>query len=170
MEELELTYLAKELPPKLKESPSKELLDIYIPSSARHPILRIRKSGSKYEITKKHPVKDGDASHQLETTIPITEEEFKELNQLSGKRVEKVRYYYKENGLLYEVDAFKGDLAGLVLIDVEFDSAKAKNEFIPPSWCLIEVIQEEFIAGGMLCGKKYSDIEAKLSTFGYKKF
>lgn len=169
MEELELTYIAKELPKGFKNARSKEILDIYIPSSAKHPDLRIRKIGERREITKKQPVKEGDASHQLETTIPLTKEEYAELSELKGKWVEKTRYYYEEQGVNYEIDVFKGDLEGLVLVDVEFDSLEKKAAFVAPSWCLAEVTQEEFIAGGMLCGKRYADIENKLQKFGYKK-
>ena len=169
MEELELTYLAKKLPDGLKNVRSKDMLDIYIPSSAKHPTLRIRKIGERREVTKKQPIKEGDASHQLETTIPLTKEEYAELSELKGKRVEKTRYYYEEQGVTYEIDVFKGSLKGLVLVDVEFDSLEKKAAFVAPLWCLVEVTQEEFIAGGMICGKNYADIENKLQKFGYKK-
>ena len=169
MEELELTYLAKKLPEGIKNSPAKEMLDIYLPSFGAHPDLRIRKIGDRREITKKQPVKDGDSSHQLETTIPLTKEEYAELNNLKGKRVEKTRYYYEERGINYEIDVFQSGLKGLVLVDVEFDSLEKKAAFVPPAWCLVEVTQEEFIAGGMLSGKSYSDIEEKLQKFGYIK-
>lgn len=169
MEEFELTYLIKEFPNGLLSSSSKEMLDIYIPSTAAHPSLRIRKNGEKVEITKKQPVKEGDASHQLETTIPLVLSEYGELSELIGKRVQKTRFYYQNNGINYEVDVFRRDLEGLVLVDVEFDSLDKKSSFIPPSWVLADVTQESFIAGGMLCGKKYSDIEEQLEKFNYKK-
>ena len=37
-----------------------------------------------------------------------------------------------------------------------------------PDFCLAEVTQEEFIAGGMLCGKSFEDIKDKLEKFGYR--
>lgn len=169
MEELELTFLPKNLPEGVKSAPYKEMLDIYIPSSAEHPIVRIRKTGDKFEVTKKYPVEMSDSSRQTETTIKLTQEEYGELAQINGKRVEKVRFYYRENGTNYEIDVFGGDLGGLILVDVEFKSLEEKSEFIPPNWCLVNVTQEEFIAGGALAGKKYSDIERKLRGFGYKK-
>jgi len=169
MEELELTYLIKELPEGVLKSESKEILDIYIPTEAEHPSLRIRRSGNKYEITKKQPIKDGDASRQLETTIPLTPEEFADLNKLEGKRVQKTRYYYQENNISYEVDVFGGNLSGLILVDVEFSNLKDKENFQMPDWCLVEVTQEKFIAGGMLCGKSYEDIEDRLKDFKYQK-
>lgn len=169
MEELELTYLAKQLPKGFENARSKEMLDVYIPSSAKHPDLRIRKIDERREITKKQPVKGGDSSCQLETTIPLTSDEYTELSRLKGKRVEKTRYYYEERGANYEIDVFKGGLEGLVLVDVEFDSLEKQKTFIAPEWCLADVTQEKLFAGGMLAGKNYTDIESELIKFGYKK-
>ena len=169
MEEIELTFLPKSLPAGVLTSSSKVMLDIYLPASIDHPHLRIRHSGDKYEITKKVPVQEGDKSHHIENTIPLTVEEFADLNQLPGKRVEKTRYLYEEGGNKYEVDVFKGDLTGLVLVDIEFNSLADKAKFQMPDWCLVEVTQEEFIAGGMLCGKSYQDIEEQLKRFSYSK-
>ncbi len=38
-----------------------------------------------------------------------------------------------------------------------------------PDFCLVEVTQEDFVAGGMLCGKSYEDIKADLDRYGYTK-
>ena len=57
----------------------------------------------------------------------------------------------------------------MLLADVEFDSNESKARFIPPSWFLADVTQEKFIAGGVLCGKSYADIESQLAPFGYQK-
>ena len=168
MEEFELTYLPKELPKAVWNAPAKETLDIYIPTTLEHPTLRIRRSGNTHEITKKAPIAD-DSSHQLETTIPLSADEFADLEMLPGKRISKTRYYYEEKDVEYQVDVFREGLEGLVLVDIEFKSHAEKSAFRPPTWLLVEVTQEKFIAGGMLCGKKYGDIEKQLEAFGYKK-
>ncbi len=167
--ELELTYLAKYLPKDLKENECKEILDIYIPKSREHPTLRIRRSGNKFMITKKEPADGKDSSVQLEQTIPLTEAEFVELSQLEGKRVRKDRYLYGYEGRTAEIDVFKDGMEGLVLVDFEFKSADEKAAFKMPDFCLAEVTQEKFAAGGMLCGKTYSDIEDVLSKYGYHR-
>lgn len=169
MIELEKTYLAKYIPEEVKTARKIEIVDVYIPKSEKHPILRLRKRGDKYEMTKKSPVSEGDSSKHNEHTIALSEEEFEALNEVSGKRVEKTRYEYKKNGQKFEVDVFSGSLTGLVLVDVEFDSEEVKNAFVAPEFCLAEVTEEEFTVGGMLCGKAYEDIEEKLKSFGYKK-
>ena len=98
MEELERTYLLKEFPKGFDTAPFKEMLDIYIPASSPHPHLRIRKSGTKYEITNKQPVVEGDSSRQHELTIPLTKDEYEDLAAVPGKRVGKTRYYFTEDG------------------------------------------------------------------------
>jgi len=169
MIELEKTYLAKIIPKDLLSFEAKEIIDIYIPQDKEHPTLRIRKRGDKYEMTKKEPVSSNDSSRQEEQTIILTPEEFNVLSGLPGKRFRKIRYNYNYNGQIAEIDVFQDDLAGLVLVDCEFDSLEDKEKFVMPDFCLIEVTQEKFLAGGMLCGKKYQDIETDLEKFGYKK-
>jgi CYTH domain-containing protein len=167
--ELEKTYLAKFLPEGLKDSPSKEIKDIYIPENIAHPSLRLRKRGDKCEITKKQPVQGTDSSEQYEHTIILTLEEFSALEQVKGKAVRKIRYYYNHKGIQAEVDVFQDALAGLVLVDFEFKEVADKNNFEMPDFCLTDVTQDKCFAGGMLCGKKYSDIEAHLAELAYKR-
>ncbi len=168
MEEHEKTYLAKELP-DLSNCEHKEIVDIYIPTNAVHPTLRIRKNGDYYEITKKEPI-DDDPSHQKEETTTLTAEEFEELSgKLEGKRLRKIRYFYPFQGHTAEIDVFQDELNGLILVDFEFNSLEEKNSFSMPDFCLVDVTSEEFIAGGMLCGKNYEDIEEELKKFDYEK-
>lgn len=168
MKELERTFLAKYIPDGLDKCKCKEIIDVYIPKEKKHPSIRLRKNGDKFEITKKEPMLD-DPSEMFEQTIKLRESEFNEFLKLDGKKVHKIRHYLDFGDLIAEVDIFKGDLQGLVLVDFEFDSVIEKNNFIMPDFCLIEVTHEEFIAGGMICGKKYEDIENELKKYNYSK-
>jgi CYTH domain-containing protein len=167
--EIEKTYLLKYLPQDLQNFSSKEILDIYIPLSVNHPELRIRKNGDFLEITKKIPVSEDNMSIQTENTIPLTQEEYNTLSKVEGKRVRKIRYQYKYKEYIAEIDIFQDELEGLVLVDFEFEKEEELKNFEIPDFCLCDVTEEEFIAGGMLCGKNYSDIENKLDTLNYKK-
>jgi len=169
MIELERTFLAKYLPEDLMSSESKEVIDIYIPQDANHPCLRLRKNGGTYEMTKKSPIKKEDATIQKEQTIILSQSEFETLSKVEGKKIHKVRYNFKYNDHVAEFDMFQDDLEGLVLVDFEFESEEEKNNFEIPDFCLVDISQEKFIAGGMLCGKKYTQIEDRLEKFGYAK-
>jgi CYTH domain-containing protein len=167
--EIERTFLVKALPQDLLQHPYTILLDIYLPSTSRHPNLRLRQKGGKFEMTKKFWIDENDRSEQTEQTIPLTKEEFEELATLQGKRVKKLRYAYPYMGMTAEIDVFQDDLEGLVIADFEFHTTEEKRAFKMPEWCLVDVTQEEFTAGGMLCGKSYNDIENQLQTFNYTK-
>lgn len=167
-DEFELTYLVKSLPEDFsKEHESKEILDVYIPTSSEHALLRLRKRGDVYEMTKKVLVSGTDSSHQIEHTIPLSQDEFDALATVQGKKVHKIRHYYINEGITYEIDVFRNDLKGLILVDVEFPSNEAKSIFVAPSWFGADVTQEKFVAGGVLCGKSYADLESQLKVFGY---
>ncbi len=168
--ELERTFLVKYLPEGLKNCKYKEIVDIYIPKSQEHPILRIRKNGDVYEMTKKIPLDSVDKSRHEEQTINLSKEEFDALAKLDGKIVRKIRYFYDFNGNIAEFDIFQDELEGLVEVDFEFQDETAKDKFVMPDFCLVDVTNEEFLAGGMLCGKSYEDIKDKLEKFGYKPF
>lgn len=168
--ELELTYLAKKLPKELQGVTPRRLLDIYVPEDADRPFIRLRRQDSQYEITKKRPINDEDASRQTEQTIPLDEDEFVALSKASNRKVEKDRYEVELQGHHAEVDVFQNKLAGLVLIDFEFETLAAMQSFQPPACCLVDVTQERFLAGGQLSGKSYANIEADLQRFNYKKF
>ena len=52
--EVELTYLAKEIPKDLNKFECKRIVDIYFPKSDLDRKIRLRQNGDKYEITKKY--------------------------------------------------------------------------------------------------------------------
>jgi CYTH domain-containing protein len=166
--ELELTYLASRLPEEINNVEPKRLVDVYVPETGvDHARLRLRQKGSKYEITKKVPLRDGDASAHTEMTIPLDENEFTSLISISQKRIIKDRYNVEIAGHPAEVDVFREELSGLVLIDFEFSTEEEKMAFKQPSVALCDVTQEDFIAGGLLAGKTYQDIEHELQRFNY---
>lgn len=168
--EFELTYLVSALPDGLKDAGSTDMVDVYFPEDLTvHPRLRLRQQGGKRTLTKKQPLDDSDASAHLETTIQLDQAEFEALRKASNRIVEKKRYKIKIGGRNAEVDLFQGDLKGLVLIDFEFPNRPEMDAFEAPAICLADVTQENFIAGGLLSGRSYADIETDLERFNYEK-
>ncbi|MCL2174024.1 hypothetical protein FWH58_01870 [Candidatus Saccharibacteria bacterium] len=173
--ERELTFLINELPADLDKFPSKIIEDNYIPKTSSHPVIRIRRNGDQLMITKKFPVdatgddQREDASRQIEHTIPLTRNEYDFLNQLVGKRFKKRRFYYKTSGYDAELDVYLDELSGLAVVDFEFASDAAMKKFKKPDFIGADVTQEILTAGGMLCGKSYSDIAEPLrEKYGYE--
>ena len=55
--------------------------------------------------------------------------------RLRRRRVEKTRYKGGlSGGLQFELDVFHGELDGLLLVEVEFASVDAANQFSAPDW------------------------------------
>jgi len=167
--EIERTFLIKYIPTGLDKCKSIEIVDICIPRATRHPVLRLRQRGDVFEMTKKYPVSGKDSSEQEEHTINLTKEEFDELAQIEGKRFRKIRYLYPCGERMAEIDIYQDELEGLGVVDFEFEKAEEKNNFVMPDFCLVDVTQSEEIAGGMLAGKKYADVEDFLKKHNYQK-
>lgn len=166
--ELERTFLVKHLLDGLMSSDFKEIVDIYFPNNVPHPLSRIRKRGNRYEITKKEKINDNDSSEQSEKTIPLNKDEFMTLSEVDGKSLRKNRFYYSYNDLTAEIDVYMDDLTGLVVVDFEFTSREEMEKFEMPDFCLADVTQDEWVAGGVLAGKKYKDIKESLEKYNYK--
>jgi adenylate cyclase len=167
--ELEFTYLASALPAEIHSVTPKRLVDVYVPEGVvDHPVLRIRQRGDVLELTKKVPINAGDFSAHYEMTVSLNRPEYDALNTVSKRRIVKDRYKVMIDGFPAEVDVFQDELKGLVLIDFEFSGKQEQETFVVPSICLADVTQEEFLAGGLLSGKKYADIAKKLEKYNYR--
>ena len=75
---------------------------------------------------------------RLEFEYPIPEGDARALLALCvGAPVEKRRHYVNHAGHVWEIDEFLGDNAGLVVAEIEFESAD--TSFDPPAWLGREV-------------------------------
>jgi hypothetical protein len=108
------------------------------------------KLGKKYERT--HP-----AGGPI-TTLYLSEGEYAAFAGLPGARLAKRRY-----GLGgFSIDVFEGELAGLVLAEIEADDAAALAAIRPPAWAVDEVTEDPFFTGGSLCRISARELQARL--------
>lgn len=168
--EIEKTYLAKYLPDNLYNCKYVDIEDIYIPKTARHATLRIRKTSKpSYTITKKQSAEKGTAYSHIEHSIEITEEEYNSFLAVEGNVVRKRRYFYPYNEYIAEFDIYFQELEGLVLVDFEFKSKHDYLLFEMPDFCLADVTEEEFVARGVICHSSYASLERILSKYNYQR-
>lgn len=168
--EIERTYLAKYLPDNLYNCKYVDIEDVYIPKNARHATLRIRKTSKPtYVITKKEAVEKGSAYSHIEHTIEITEEEYNYFKELGGNIVKKRRYFYPYQEYNAEFDVYFAELQGLVIVDFEFKSKGEYKLFEMPDFCLVDVTEEEFVAGGVICRSSYASLEKILAKYNYQR-
>jgi len=74
-----------------------------------------------------------------EVELPLTAAQFDELWPLVGAVIEKTRHLIDVDGQKLEVDVYDGNLAGLVVAEMEFSSEDEAATFEPPSWLGREV-------------------------------
>ena len=127
--EIERKFTLKYLPENLDSYPSHHIEQAYL---CTDPVVRIRKQDNEYILT----YKSKGLMTREEHNLPLTKEAFEHLSQkVDGRIIIKERYCIPYNDILtIELDIFGGDLAPLVLAEVEFSSEQEALAFIPPSW------------------------------------
>lgn len=97
--------------------------------------VRVRIEGAQAFLN----LKSRQAGHtRQEFEYPVPVEDARQLLALcTGGLVEKRRHYVRHAGHLWEVDEFLGDNAGLVVAEIELDSAD--EAFAVPDWLGAEV-------------------------------
>lgn len=125
--------------------------DVYVPNGGKHRDLRLRQMGEKYMVTRKRPVRDGDATVMLETTIEISGEEFTALAAGIETNVEKERYLVDVAEWRGELNVFRGRHEGLVTIEFEFQNEADLADFGEKADLgLRDITNVEWLAGGRL--------------------
>lgn len=127
--EIERKYLIHTLPDHLEQYPKRELEQGYLCTA---PVVRIRKDNDRYELT----YKSKGLMVREEHNLPLTEEAYIHLKtKIDGRLISKTRYLIPlGETLIVELDVFHGDLAPLLLAEVEFPDEESANRFTPPDW------------------------------------
>lgn len=126
--EIERKYLIKTLPENLEQYPLRVLEQGYLCTT---PVVRIRKDNDKYELT----YKSGGLMARQEYNLPLTADAYEHLRlKVDGRIISKKRYMLPLREYTIELDIFEGDLAPLMLAEVEFSSIEEANVFEPPEW------------------------------------
>ena len=126
--EIERKFLIKTLPTDYDTYPCRHLEQGYLSTA---PVIRIRKDNDIYELT----YKSGGMMARQEYNLPLTKESYHHLKEkVDGRLITKSRYMIPFQHYTIELDIFAGDLAPLMLAEVEFASAEDAHAFIGPDW------------------------------------
>lgn len=127
--EIERKYLINKIPFSLECFNVRIIEQGYL---CTDPVIRIRRDNDKYELT----YKSSGLMKRREENLPLTENAYEHLvAKIDGRLIQKKRYMIPlDDGLFIELDVFDGDLAPLVLAEVEFPDEDAANAFVPPEW------------------------------------
>lgn len=138
--EIERKFLVAEPPSDLERWPSTDIEQGYLAITDDRPEVRVRRRDGRAFLT----VKAGGGRVRVEEEIEIEPDRFDRLWPLTeGLRIEKRRYEIDAaDGLVIELDVYKGDLEGLIVAEVEFDSEAAADAFAPPDWLGRDVTED----------------------------
>lgn len=126
--EIERKFLIKSLPENLDSYPCRHIEQGYLCTG---PVVRIRRDNDKYELT----YKSKGAMVREEYNLPLTQKSYEHLKEkIDGRLIIKKRYMIPLNDYTIELDIFEGDLAPLVLAEVEFPTEEEANSFLAPDW------------------------------------
>ncbi|MET3107318.1 adenylate cyclase [Oxalobacteraceae bacterium GrIS 2.11] len=115
-------------------------------------VVRVRIEGDAAMLTIKG---GGQGIVRGEWEYPIPVKDAHELLQLCEQPlIEKYRYRILHEGMLWELDVFTGDNAGLVVAEIELDSES--QTFSKPDWVAEEVTQDPRYLNANLMRHPYS--------------
>lgn len=148
--EIERKFLIKYLP-DLSSAVKRVIEQGYL---NRAPVVRIRKSNEDYILTCKSKTghNQENAIQNEEIEMPLTEEAYLHLKEkIDGSLVEKIRYELPlPQGQKAELDVFKGQMEGLVFVEVEFESEADAMAFQAPDWFGDDVSRDHHFSNAYL--------------------
>lgn len=131
---------------------SLEMRQGYLVGEGGKSSVRVRVEGAEARLNIKAAV-IGAARAEYEYPMPV-EDARKILETLCVGTLEKVRHYVERDGLTWEVDEFLGANAGLLVAEIELDSADQK--FSLPEWLGRELTDDRRYYNHYLATHPYS--------------
>jgi len=165
--ERERRYLLQDLPEGMTRADHHlQITDNYLTGTR----LRIRKvrdpRTNKWVIkfTQKFAPDPRDYSRTLITNTYLNALEAETLSVFAANEIRKNRYYYDFEGRRFSIDMFIGDLFGLFLAEVEFETDGDLDNFPLPPFALAEVTNNELFTGGRLCELTFAEVRNEIAA------
>jgi len=163
--ERERRYLLQDLPEGLmRADPHLQITDNYI-TGTRLRIRKVRDPGTNkwtVKFTQKFASDPNDFSRTTITNTYLNALEAETLSVFESNEIRKNRYPFDFEGRRFSIDMFLGDLFGLVLAEVSFETDEELDSFSMPAFALADVTNNEMFTGGKLCNLKFEDIRDEI--------
>jgi CYTH domain-containing protein len=167
--ERERRYLLQDLPEGLTRADHHlQITDNYITGTR----LRIRKvrdpNTNKWivKFTQKFAPDPADLSRTIITNIYLNAIEAETLSVFDANEIRKNRYPFSFEGREFSIDMFLGDLFGLVMAEVSFETDEELDNFPKPPFAIADVTNNEIFSGGKLSELMFEDIRTEISQSG----
>jgi CYTH domain-containing protein len=166
--ERERRYLLRDLP-VTRADPHLQITDNYMTGSR----LRLRKvrepRSNKWtaKLTQKFAPDPNDLARTIITNIYLNAVEAETLSSLfNSNEIRKNRYHFDFEGRKFSADMFLGDLFGLVLAEVNFETDEELDNFPAPPFAVADVTNEPLFMGARLSELTFSDVRAEIAKLG----
>ncbi|MDQ3373024.1 MAG: hypothetical protein M3521_03930 [Acidobacteriota bacterium] len=171
--ELRRVFLLQNLPePLTRASRHLQIFDNYI-ENTRLRLRSIRSPETKewtWILEQRFPLED--LSQWAVSKIRLDENEHAVFEQFEGREIQKNekiqtneirknRYFYEISEQQFEIDLFLGELWGLILAQIVFQTAEEMREMKTPPFAVSEVTGNEFFIGKNLVGKTFADVQTE---------
>jgi CYTH domain-containing protein len=167
--ERERRYLLQDLPAGLSRAdPHVQITDNYI-SGTRLRIRKVREPRTNkwtVKFTQKFAPDPQDFSRTIITNTYLNALEAETLSMFDANEIRKNRYSFEYEGRKFSVDMFLGDLFGLVLAEVSFETDEESDSFTKPPFAIADVTNNELFTGGRLCELTFEDIRDEIAKSG----
>jgi len=170
--ERERRYLLQDLPEGLTRADHHlQITDNYITGTR----LRIRKvrdpKTNKWivKFTQKFAPNPEDLSRTIITNTYLNAIEAEMLAVFEANEIRKNRYTFEFEDRRFSIDMFLGDLFGLILAEVSFETDEDLDSFAKPPFALAEVTNNEIFSGGRLSELTFEDIRNEVARVGLTK-
>ena len=167
--ERERRYLLQDLPEGItRADPHLQITDNYI-TGTRLRIRKVREPRTNkwtVKFTQKFAPEPNDLSRTIITNTYLNALEAEVLSVFDTNEIRKNRYHFDFEGRKFSVDMFLGDLFGLVLAEVSFETDEELDNFPKPPFALVDVTNMPLFSGGRLCELTFSDVRAAIAELG----
>ncbi len=167
--ERERRYLLQDLPEGLtRADPHLQITDNYI-TGTRLRLRKVREPRTNkwtVKFTQKFAPNPEDFSRTIITNTYLNALEAETLSVFNANEIRKNRYYFEFEGRKFSVDMFLGDLFGLVLAEVGFDTDEELDRFARPAFALADVTDDPVFSGGRLCELTFAEVRQHILARG----
>lgn len=167
--ERERRYLLADLPEGLtRADPHLQITDNYI-TGTRLRLRKVREPRTNkwtVKFTQKFAPEPEDLSRTVITNTYLNALESEVLSVFDSNEIRKNRYYFEFEGRRFSVDMFLGDLFGLVLAEVGFETDEESDRFAKPEFALADVTNDPMFSGGRLCELTFAEVRQHIAERG----
>jgi CYTH domain-containing protein len=167
--ERERRYLLQDLPEGLTRADHHlQITDNYI-TGTRLRLRKVRDPKTNrwvVKFTQKIAPNPEDLSRTIITNTYLNAIEAETLSVFEANEIRKNRYPFEFEGRKFSVDMFLGDLFGLVLAEISFETDEDMESFQKPVFAIAEVTDNEIFSGGKLSQLTFEDIRKEVEQNG----